>query len=82
MESGAKSYIMKVFRGNLQILSLVIYDFAPDPSEFPNTVYEENFIFYFISGGDEQQHAAFKKKFASKRNEAKRERFLIFMSAK
>jgi hypothetical protein len=29
--------------------SLVIYDFAPDPSEFPNTVYEENFILFFIS---------------------------------
>ncbi len=29
--------------------SLVIYDFAPDPSEFLITVYEENFIFLFIS---------------------------------
>ncbi len=28
--------------------SIVIYDFAPDPSEFPN-IYEENFILFFIS---------------------------------
>jgi hypothetical protein len=27
---------------------LVIYDLAPDPSEFPY-IYEENFIFLFIS---------------------------------
>jgi hypothetical protein len=25
--------------------SLVIFDFEPDPSEFPN-IYEENFLFY------------------------------------
>jgi hypothetical protein len=28
--------------------SLVIYDFATDPSEFPN-IYEENFILCFIN---------------------------------
>ncbi len=28
---------------------LVIYDFAPDPSEFAYTVYEENFKSFFIS---------------------------------
>jgi hypothetical protein len=36
--SGAKSYMRR---------SSVIYDFAPDPSEF--LIYEENFIFFFIS---------------------------------
>ncbi len=46
MESGAKSYMriedeLPNMRGNAQIFSpymrrsLVIYDFAPDPSEFP-----------------------------------------------
>jgi|688.fasta_scaffold469138_2 hypothetical protein len=30
---------------------LVIYDFAHDPSEFPNIQYEENFIFSLISVG-------------------------------
>ncbi len=29
--------------------SLGIYDFGPDPSEFPNTQYEEIFLFFFIS---------------------------------
>jgi hypothetical protein len=28
---------------------LVIYDFAPDFSKFPYTVYEENFLLFFIS---------------------------------
>jgi hypothetical protein len=44
MESGAKSYEegLRKTRGNAHIFSpfmrrlLVIYDFAPDPSEFPN----------------------------------------------
>jgi hypothetical protein len=29
--------------------SLVIYDFAPDPSKFPNILNEENFIFFLIT---------------------------------
>ncbi len=45
MGSGAKSYMRKgfpIYRGNAQIFSpymkrsLVTYDFAHDPSEFPN----------------------------------------------
>jgi hypothetical protein len=36
--------------------SLVIYDFAPDPSKFPNTVYEENIIFFFISAGSSSMY--------------------------
>jgi hypothetical protein len=43
MGSGAKSYMRKDMRR-----SLVIYAFAPDPSEFP-IYYEENFISFFIS---------------------------------
>jgi hypothetical protein len=59
MGSGAKSYMRKGFLiyvwGNAQIFSpylrrsLVIYDFAPNPSEFSYIQYEENFIFFFIS---------------------------------
>ncbi len=29
---------------------LVIYDFAPDPSEFSYIVYEEKFFFFSVSG--------------------------------
>jgi hypothetical protein len=59
MGSGAKSYMRKDFliyeEIHTQIFSpymrrpLIIYDFAPDPSEFPNTyIYEESFLFFFI----------------------------------
>ncbi len=56
MGSGAKSYKRKGFliyeemRKYLTIYkrrSLVIYDFAPDPSEFPYIL--GNFFFFFIS---------------------------------
>jgi hypothetical protein len=40
MGSGAKSYMRR---------SSVIYDFAPDLSEFPYILYEENFILFFNS---------------------------------
>ncbi len=36
-------------RKYLTIYEEAVYDFASDPSEFPYTVYEENFIFCFIS---------------------------------
>jgi hypothetical protein len=59
MGSGAKSYMRKGFlideyskSANISLYmrrALVIYDFAPDPSGFPFTVYEENFILFFIS---------------------------------
>jgi hypothetical protein len=41
--------------GNVQIVNsnfrrpLVIYDFATAPSEFPDILYEEKLIFFFIS---------------------------------
>jgi hypothetical protein len=59
MGSGAKSYMRKDFliyeemRKYFTIYTvrrpLVINDFAPDPSEFPYSVYEEDFILFFIS---------------------------------
>jgi hypothetical protein len=59
MGSGAKSNMRKDFlilymRTCTNIAPymrrpLVIYDFTPDPSEFPYTVYEENFFFFFFS---------------------------------
>jgi hypothetical protein len=33
-----------------EAVTLVTYDFAPDPSEFPY-IYEENFIFFFYQSG-------------------------------
>ncbi len=49
MGSGAKSYVRK----SANILSymrtpLVIHEYDPISSEFPNTVYEENFNYFFI----------------------------------
>ncbi len=57
MGSGAKSYMRKGFLvwGNAQIFSpylrrsLVIYDFAPDPSEFPYIWGKFYFLFYQCS---------------------------------
>jgi hypothetical protein len=59
MGSGAKASMRKGFLSHMRKCAnispsmrrpLVIYDFAPDPSEFPNfLVYEENFVFFFIS---------------------------------
>ncbi len=62
MGSGAKSYMYSMRKGFLILYKrrsanvspfmrrpLVMYDFAPDPSEFPYTVYEENYILFFIS---------------------------------
>ncbi len=54
MGFGAKSWLPNIC-GNAQIFSpymrrsLVIYDFALDPSEFPNIWDEEHLIFFFIS---------------------------------
>ncbi len=57
MGSGAKSYIRKGFPiyekcANFSLYvrkPLVIYDFAPDPSELNFLIYKENLIFFFIS---------------------------------
>jgi hypothetical protein len=60
MGSGAKSYMRNPSNiwGNAQIFSpymsgsLVIYDFAPDPSEFPNIWGKFYFLFYQCRHGD------------------------------
>jgi hypothetical protein len=57
MGSGAKSYMrmgfliyekMRKYFPIYEEAVTVIYDFAPDPSEFPDILYEKNFL-YFLS---------------------------------
>ncbi len=57
MGSGAKSYMRKGFlimrkRANISSFMrrpLVLYNYAPDPIPLNFLIYEENFIFFFIS---------------------------------
>ncbi len=73
MGSGAKSYIWKGFLIYEEIHNfipymrrpLVIYDFAPDPSEFPYIWEKFYFLFY---QGEEGQNANFLLLYIQKQN--------------